>query len=64
MAKNKKKPKKIEYLYTLDGKRHPVKDVKAIKRLKKAAEIAAAAPEENWEEVSREDIAALICSKL
>lgn len=62
--KQNKKNKSQEYLYTLDGKKHLVKDEKAIKRLKKNAAVAAAAPEENWEEMSREDIAALICSKL
>lgn len=66
MAKkqNKTKNKSQEYLYTLDGQKHPVKDKKAIKRLEKEAEQAASAPEENWEEMSLEDIAALICSKL
>lgn len=62
--KQNKKNKNKEYLYTLDGQRHPVKDIKAIKRLLTATERAAAAPEENWEEMSKEDIAALICSKL
>lgn len=60
----KKQNKKQEYLYTLDGQKHPVKDKKAIKRLLAAAEQAAAAPEENWKEMSREDISALICTKL
>jgi hypothetical protein len=62
--KQNKKNKNQEYLYTLDGKKHPVKDQKAIRRLKKETAIAAVAPEENWVEMSREDIAALICSKL
>lgn len=62
--KQNKKNKSQEYLYTLDGKKCPVKDKKAIKKLLAAAEQAATAPEENWEEMSKEDIAALICSKL
>lgn len=60
----KKQNKSQEYLYTLDGKKCQVTDKKAIKRLQKEAEQAASAPEENWEEMSLEDIAALIYSKL
>lgn len=63
--KQNKKNKSQEYLYTLDGKKYPVKgkDKKTIKRLEKEAEQAASAPEENWVEMSLEDIAAL-CSRL